>query len=53
MLYAVFPLCGYIDLYLDLFQELFHKGLQETNLEYHDVIRAPYLRGFLGAWEGN
>ena len=22
MLYSVFPICGYIDLYLDLFQEL-------------------------------
>ena len=27
MLYSVFPICGYIDLYLDLFQELLKESV--------------------------
>ena len=46
MLYSVFPICGYMDLYLDLFQDIIQKrfmlGLdlfQNTNVILKSTIR--------------
>ena len=47
MLYSVFPICGYIDLYLDLFQELLKESVTLKRYAATDLqaFSETYLEG--------